>query len=88
MVPLLSAILRGTPKLADAACVGRPGLWDPPGQGESLPDAEYRQGIALSICHSCDCRVECGRWIDSLPVSNRPAGVVAGRTPGSGRTAA
>jgi hypothetical protein len=89
-VSLLADILRGTPRLENAACVGRwPGLFDPPARGETLdhPDVEYRHGIAVGICNTCVCRVECGRFVDSLPVSKRPAGVVAGRRPDGGRAA-
>jgi hypothetical protein len=91
VVDLLADILRGVPRLAGAACVGRwPGLFDPPGQGESLddPDVEYRHRIAIGICGGCDCISDCARWVDSLPASKRPAGVVAGRLPDTGRAAA
>jgi hypothetical protein len=91
VVDLLADILRGVPRLENAACVGRwPGLFDPPGQGESLdhPDVAYRHRIATSICHSCDCIRDCARWVDSLPANRRPGGVVAGRLPDTGRAAA
>jgi hypothetical protein len=89
LVVLLSEVLRGTPKLEGAACVGRwPGLWDPPAQGESYdhPDVQYRHNLALEICESCPCLSECAGAIDTLPVSKRPAGVVAGRIGPSART--
>ncbi len=88
-VSLLAEVLRDSPKLEDAACVGRwPALWDPPGRGESYdhPDVQYRHNLALEICESCPVIRECGSAVDTLPVSKRPAGVIAGRITSSSRT--
>ena len=80
-VSLLAELLRGTPKL-DGACVGRwPGLWDPPTKDEDPPDSEYRHSRALTICRNCSCLDACASWVEGLPRSQRPAGVVAGRLP-------
>jgi hypothetical protein len=79
-VELLAEVLRDSPKLEDAACVGRwPGLFDPPGQGESLdhPDVAHRRGIAVSICRACPCLEMCREWAESQP-QGRLSGVVAG----------
>jgi WhiB family transcriptional regulator, redox-sensing transcriptional regulator len=89
-VSLLAEILRNTPKLTGAACQGRHVLFDPPERGQQLDDSDvqYRFESALRICSDCCCLRECSDWVDWLPASKRPAGVVAGRLPESGRAAA
>lgn len=93
-VRLLAEILRDTPRLGGGLCRGRSVLFDPPEQGQQLdhPDVAYRHDIARSICKQCEDFDACTNWVASLPVSKRPAGVVAGgvftvdrKNTGSGR---
>jgi hypothetical protein len=76
---LLTAILRDSPKLSGAACAGRT-LHDPPQPFEDEDDLEYRHHRAVTICNTC-CPVfaQCRAWVESLPPSQRPSGVIAGQ---------
>ena len=84
-VSLLADILRGVPRLDGALCQDRHMLFDPPAQGEQLgdPSVHDRHNMALSLCESCPCLTQCAAWVDGLPDSKRPAGVVAARRPDS-----
>lgn len=78
MVPLLSAILRDTPKL-DGLCKDRSALFDPAEPFEDSDDVSHRHEAARRLCENCGCRAACRNWVDSLGPSQRPAGVIAGR---------
>src|SRR5262245_39499255 len=59
--------------LAGAACRGRSDLFDiPPGRNRKQVAA------AIHVCHSCPVLDPCSAWLDSLPSSQRPPGVIAG----------
>ncbi|KHO18648.1 hypothetical protein [Mycolicibacterium setense] len=75
----LMAALGAAPALPGARCRGRSHLFDggPPGEDDEIRAA--RIGQALALCHRCPALAHCRRWHDSLPVSRRPVGVVAGR---------
>lgn len=75
----LFAALRGIPHLPDAQCVGLWAAFDPPEQGEQPEETEYRYKTALNVCARCPALSRCSDWLDSLPRSRRPHGVVAGR---------
>lgn len=62
------------PRLPDAACRGE--TW--------MADVEIRSSretidAALELCLGCRAMHRCAAWVDSLPVDQKPAGVVAGR---------
>lgn len=75
---LLDAI-GAAPALPGARCRFRHELFDPGPHGESPTVREARQAQALQLCASCPSRSRCEQWFDSLPKSQRPRGVVAGR---------
>lgn len=75
----LVSSLAGVPVLRGARCRGRHDLFDPQLAGEIADVAEARHVQAQSICGRCPALAACGSWLDSLPKSRRPAGVVAGR---------
>jgi WhiB family redox-sensing transcriptional regulator len=69
---LLGRILRGVPRLPGAACRDQPGVFG--------SDDEDDQAVAVAICQSCSALPACAAWVDSLPRSQRPNGVVAGQS--------
>lgn len=77
----LLAALKGIPRLPGAACAegGRWFAFDPPHHDETAADVAYRHQVALRICQSCPVLADCKSWVDSLPRSRRPRGVIAGR---------
>jgi len=75
----LLAELSLAPAFPGARCRGRPHLFDPKSGRESTPAAEQRYAQALALCSRCDSLQRCGEWLESLPRSRRPLGVVAGR---------
>jgi len=75
---LLSAAA-GVPVLPGARCRGRHHLFDPAAADEPEPVTEARHHQAVRICQSCPALTACGSWVDSLPASKRPPGVIAGR---------
>jgi WhiB family redox-sensing transcriptional regulator len=78
------ALLTGIPDLRGASCKRKSGLFERTA-GEhhkagrltktELDDARRE---ALRLCASCCAALECRAWLDALPVSRRPTGVVAG----------
>lgn len=76
----LSRVLGALPDLAGALCVGRSGLFDSPEPGADRELAEYQKARALSLCARCPVLDACTEWLNSLPKSKRPSGIVAGRT--------
>jgi hypothetical protein len=64
---LVAAIIAGSPRLRDAACRGRAGLFD------SLEDAD----TAIAICGSCPELAPCRRWANAL-AHDEIDGVVGG----------
>lgn len=75
----LFAALIGAPSLPGAACAGRWSLFDAPEPGADPDDAAYRQQVALRLCRTCPALTRCAEWVDSLPKSKRPTGVIAGQ---------
>lgn len=70
-VELLGEILRSSVKLTGAACRDRGDLF--------LSEDADDQAAAVEICRTCPVLTECRRWVESLPRSQRPGGVVAGQ---------
>lgn len=78
-VGLIAAILRGTPRLAGAACVGQdPSLW--------FPDSKDHAGItaAARICAGCPARVDCNTYAVR---AGEPHGIWGGHERGAGKRA-
>jgi hypothetical protein len=64
------------PTFTGAACVGSPHFIER--AREQPARREYRENHALAICRTCPVLAECRAWLDSLPQTHRPPGVVAG----------
>lgn len=75
----LFAALAGAPSLPGARCRGRSHLFDPAGDHEPPPTVEARHNQALGLCAHCPSLDRCAAWVDSLPKTRRPEGVIAGR---------
>lgn len=76
-VELLSAVLRRAPRLPKALCRRQPNLFD--ADDPDPIERENQQREAMRLCNACPQLEECRAWVDSLPKSSRPHGVVAGR---------
>lgn len=76
-----AAALAGIPALPGAACRGLSEPFDQPVDGETAKDTAYRHQTALSICRGCPALPACTAWVESLPPSRRPGGVVAATLP-------
>lgn len=70
-IDLLIEVLRRTPKLDGALCVGRAHVFE-------AADAEHVDQ-ALVLYQRCPALPACSSWFASLPASRRPRGVIAGR---------
>ena len=75
---LLSS-MAGVPVLPGARCRGRHHLFDPATADEPEPVTEARHQKAVKICQSCPALEICAAWVNTLPASKRPPGVIAGR---------
>lgn len=71
---LLDALARDIPSLPGAACRGHEAVMD-------VATGRDRAGVAAAqaICATCPAFHDCKDWLDNLPKSRRPGGVVAGR---------
>ena len=67
--------LRDTPNLPGAACVTHRDIFD------ACTDRRARTAYrhAIDICVGCPVLAQCSAWISSLPPSQRPFEVTAGR---------
>lgn len=79
MFDSLLASLAGVPALPGARCRGRHHLFDARLAGEDVDVANARHSQALELCAGCPALSRCEEWVDSLPPSRQPAGIVAGR---------
>lgn len=77
-IALLAKILAATPRLEDAACIGRTELFDPQQDGEEAQDVTYRHRRAAALCNECPALTECHRWAQT---ERQSASVLAGRVP-------
>jgi len=73
--------LAGCPSLPGARCRNRSALFDGAGQGEHPDLLADRHAQAAGLCAHCPALHGCRAWIDGLPRTRRPEGVVAGRIP-------
>ncbi|MBN7411169.1 hypothetical protein [Mycobacteroides abscessus] len=71
----LAGIIAYAPRLPGALCRGKSEIFDV----EDATDPRAQQ--ALELCARCPALAACAAWIDGLPPTLRPAGVVAGRLP-------
>jgi hypothetical protein len=67
--------LAGTPNLPGAACVTHRDIFD----ACTHRGAHRIYRHAIDICAGCPVLAQCSAWITSLPLSQRPFGVTAGR---------
>jgi len=84
--PLFTALVKA-PSMSDAACIGRWHDFDPEAAGEHPTAVAQRHTAALRLCDQCRARARCEAWFESLPKTQRPHGVIAGRIypPAAGR---
>ncbi|ORB26624.1 hypothetical protein BST38_25510 [Mycolicibacterium parafortuitum] len=66
------------PSLPGARCRGRHRLFDLPEPDIDTAEARHAEETALRLCSLCPSLVRCRTWLESLPKSKRPPGVVAG----------
>lgn len=76
---LLIKVLRSTPKLDDAACIGRHELFDGRHATESHAHARERGERARALCDGCPARAACTTWAQTEP--NPTGHTIAGHTP-------
>jgi WhiB family redox-sensing transcriptional regulator len=76
LADLLGAI-SAAPNLRGAACTDHRDLFDATtGKAAGRPGVYAR---AIRVCESCPALTACSAWVESLPPSQRPLGVTAGR---------
>jgi hypothetical protein len=75
-IALLEVILRGTPSLPKALCRKQYRLFD--ADDPDQIERENQQREALRLCSRCPELQKCRDYVDTLPTSQRPHGVVAG----------
>lgn len=66
----LMAALQGIPRWPGCRCKGRSDVWD------TYDDPQLVE-YAINQCNACPALTDCRAWLDSLPASQRPHGVVA-----------
>ena len=77
---LLERVLAGAPSLPGAKCRGRAHLFNGAEPDENPETVAARHTQALGLClNSCPSLSRCEEWVNSLPKSKRPLGVIAGR---------
>jgi hypothetical protein len=67
------------PSLPGARCRGRHATFDGAEPGEEPAVVAQRHRQALALCSACLSLDRCQAWLNGLPKSKRPAGVVAGQ---------
>lgn len=77
--------LLGAPDLQGAVCKGCSETWCP-GEDVDPETAAEREQLALKGCQQCPVLPQCEEYLTSLPPSQRPPGVVAGRVNGAAQT--
>lgn len=80
---LLAALAHGIPELPGARCRNHRALFDAtctPAGDEDTQLVALRQArkAAQAVCAACPALAQCRAWVESLPLSDRPGGVVAG----------
>jgi hypothetical protein len=72
----LFGALGAIPRLEGSLCVGRHELFDL--RDISDPDRAEAEARALALCGTCPAALQCRQWVERLPASRRPHGVIAG----------
>ena len=79
MIDTVFAALAAAPDLPGAACRGLAPGFDAARPDETVAEVAHRHLAALAICAKCPALAACSSWLETLPVRERPVGVVAGR---------
>lgn len=83
VVDQLDRLIAATPMPRElrvgAPCRGAWSMFDPACEGEHRTAVAERHAEAIEFCGRCPLLSTCREWLDSLPASQRPIGVVAGR---------
>lgn len=92
-INLLCEILRGTPRLPGAVCRDHADVFAATVRRRDQPvhSLAANRAAARAFCGTCPVFDACRDWVIGLPVSRRPAGIVAGHLashPAMKRTAA
>jgi hypothetical protein len=77
LIVSIFATLLGIPKLDGANCAGQWSLFDEPEKKDR--DRTDVVDSALRLCELCPALADCADWYDSLPLDERPTGVIAGQ---------
>lgn len=77
---LLIAILSDTPRLPGARCRADPDLFAETvrRRHQSVHSLAANRAAARAVCGTCPALDACRDWVIGLPLSRRPAGIVAG----------
>jgi WhiB family transcriptional regulator, redox-sensing transcriptional regulator len=75
----LMLALAGAVSLPGARCRNRSHLFDAAETDENPERVKARHLQAIGLCKICPSFQKCADWLDSLPPSRKPSGVVAGR---------
>lgn len=67
------------PKLNGALCLDKWALFDAADSGDDPLVVEELNRQAITLCRRCLALTDCGAWLNSLPRTKRPTGVVAGQ---------
>lgn len=79
-----SAMIRSAPDLRGALCAGSDRWdYDLDQAGETPTERTERLERAVAICRRCPVLAQCRSWVETLPPSKRPTGVVGGRLDGA-----
>ncbi|MET0996339.1 MAG: hypothetical protein ABWY20_20695 [Mycobacterium sp.] len=71
---LLTALADAVPALPGARCVSERDLFD----RAALKGHGTDRRLAVGVCRACSALTACTQWVDALPPSARPHGIVAG----------
>ncbi|BBY91307.1 hypothetical protein MGALJ_09760 [Mycobacterium gallinarum] len=89
----IGALLAGVPDLPGARCAGRWDLYERTVREYRVDGRLTRQELetarttALRLCETCPVLQPCREYLQGLPISHRPPGVIAGQViTTSGRT--
>ena len=67
------------PSLPGARCRSEWELFDRAAGGPNRVEVQHARVDALQVCSSCPVLAQCRDWFTSLPLRDRPHGVVAGQ---------
>jgi hypothetical protein len=67
-------ILGQAPNLAGALCKGRADIFELP--PTTAPDYTREVAVAVKVCHRCPVLPKCERYLERMPSTDRPVGMV------------